>query len=98
MKTWRENLEPNNDLAERAGFWKWLQDTVDYECVRARRSTGRGLSRGKSATMQPHGRILHVQGHSGTSDLRRSQLPSTACKGRRGALSRFPVKQEQHDE
>ena len=30
MKTWREKLEPNRDLAEQARFWKWLQDTVDY--------------------------------------------------------------------
>jgi hypothetical protein len=30
MKTWREKLEPNRDLAEQTRFWKWLQDTVDY--------------------------------------------------------------------
>ena len=30
MKTWREKLDPNRDLAEQTRFWKWLQDTVDY--------------------------------------------------------------------
>jgi hypothetical protein len=30
MKTWREKLEPNRDLAEQSRFWKWLSDTVDY--------------------------------------------------------------------
>jgi hypothetical protein len=30
MKSWREKLEPNRDIAAQTRFWKWLQDTVDY--------------------------------------------------------------------
>ena len=37
MKTWREKLDPNRDLAEQIRFWKWLKDTVDYR-VRSNRT------------------------------------------------------------
>jgi hypothetical protein len=30
MKTWREKLQPDRDLADQTRFWKWLQETVDY--------------------------------------------------------------------
>jgi hypothetical protein len=30
MKTWKEKLQPDRDLAQQDQFWKWLQDTVDY--------------------------------------------------------------------
>ena len=30
MKTWKEKMQPNRDLAEQDRFWKWLQDNVDY--------------------------------------------------------------------
>ena len=30
MKTWKEKMQPNLDLAEQDRFWKWLRDSVDY--------------------------------------------------------------------